>query len=338
MPIKKVVKKAIKKYSDLTPEGFLKPQVKLPKSFKKPKTRVGAAEDFIDKKIAKGKKEAKQKAFQLRRKASRIMGQAMKPEIRKDKKKQADSLKAQADKLLREAGFKEVKKAAGGVIKKITKKVTEGVKKRGRKSKRGRPKKKVEEVKKVTTKKKQDPFKVKKQKGESDKAFSKRKREITKLRKAQEKELSKERGTKKPTEKDRTEASRVIPPERKQMSRRGFQRRVKQGLIGVTKEGKTKNIGKYAEPPSDIMEKFGYTKGSSRGSGQEFTEQELKRKGFTIKKAGGPLKSIPAKNKGLSKLPTPVRNKMGFKKRGGKVQKRAGGGVALRGFGVTRKK
>ena len=334
MPIRKIVKKAIKKYSDLTPEGFLKPQVKLPKSFKKPKTRVGAAEDFISKRIGKGKKEAKQKAFQLRRKASRIMGQAMKPEMRKDKKNQADALKAQADKLLREAGFKEVKKGVGGIIKKGLKEV---VKKRGRKSKRGRPKKKVEEVKKVTTKKKQDPFKVIKQKGESDKAFSKRKREINKLRKAQEKELSKERATKKPTEKDKTEASRVIPPERKQMSRRGFQRRVKQGLIGVTKEGKTKNIGKYAEPPSEIMEKFGYTKGSSRGSGQEFTEQELKRKGFTIKKAGGPLKSIPAGNKGLPKLPTPVRNKMGFKKKGGKVQKRAGGGVALRGFGATRK-
>jgi len=217
------------------------------------------------------------------------------------------------------------------------KSLIKGVKKRGRKSKRGRPKKKVEEVKKVTTKKKQDPFKVIKQKGESDKAFSKRKREITKLRKQQEKELAKEKGTKKPTEKDKPEASRVIPPERKQMSRRGFQRRVKQGLIGVTKEGKTKNIGKYTEPPSEIMEKFGYTKGSSRGSGQEFTEQELKRKGFTIKKAGGPLKSIPAGNKGLPKLPTPVRNKMGFKKKGGKVQKRAGGGVALRGFGATRK-
>lgn len=276
----------------------------------------------------------KKRANELKRKASRIMGQAMKPEMKNEKRKEAESLRAQAAKLAKEAGFEEIKKAAGGVIKKGIKAVV----KRGRKSKRGRPKTKKEVVKKVTTKKKQDPFKVKKQKGESDKAFSKRKREITKLRKAQEKELSKERGTKKPTEKDRTEASRVIPPERKDMSRRGFQRRVKQGLIGVTKEGKTKNIGKYAEPPSEIMEKFGYTKGSSRGSGQEFTEQELRRKGFTIKKAGGPLKSIPVGNKGLSKLPTPVRNKMGFKKMGGKVQKRAGGGVALRGFGVTRKK
>ena len=59
---------------------------------------------------------------------------------------------------------------------------------------------------------------------------------------------------------------------------------------------------------------------------------------ITMKKqAGGPLKPIPAGNKGLPKLPKPVRNKMGFMKRGGKIQKRAGGGVALRGFGATRK-
>ena len=55
------------------------------------------------------------------------------------------------------------------------------------------------------------------------------------------------------------------------------------------------------------------------------------------KKVGGPLRPIPAGNKGLPKLPKPVRNKMGFMKKGGKIQKRAGGGVALRGFGATRK-
>ena len=33
------------------------------------------------------------------------------------------------------------------------------------------------------------------------------------------------------------------------------------------------------------------------------------------------LKAIPEGNKGLSKLPTEVRNKMGFMKRGGKVKK-----------------
>ena len=55
------------------------------------------------------------------------------------------------------------------------------------------------------------------------------------------------------------------------------------------------------------------------------------------KKVGGPLRPIPAGNKGLPNLPKPVRNRMGFMKKGGKIQKRAGGGVALRGFGATRK-
>ena len=36
-------------------------------------------------------------------------------------------------------------------------------------------------------------------------------------------------------------------------------------------------------------------------------------------KKGGSLKSVPAGNKGLKKLPTEVRNKMGFMKKGGKV-------------------
>ena len=70
---------------------------------------------------------------------------------------------------------------------------------------------------------------------------------------------------------------------------------------------------------------------------QDLTKSEMKK--ITIKKqAGGPLRPIPAGNKGLPNLPTPVRNKMGFKKRGGTVVKRAvGGGVALRGLGAVRK-
>jgi hypothetical protein len=40
-----------------------------------------------------------------------------------------------------------------------------------------------------------------------------------------------------------------------------------------------------------------------------------------VKKAmGGSLKPVPADNKGLKKLPTQVRNKMGFMKKGGKVK------------------
>lgn len=69
---------------------------------------------------------------------------------------------------------------------------------------------------------------------------------------------------------------------------------------------------------------------------QDLTKSEMKK--ITMKKqAGGPLRPIPAGNKGLPNLPKPVRNKMGYMKRGGKIQKRAGGGIALRGFGATRK-
>ena len=47
------------------------------------------------------------------------------------------------------------------------------------------------------------------------------------------------------------------------------------------------------------------------------------------------LKDVPAGNKGigLSKLPTGVRNNMGFKKQGGKIMKRKGGGMAYQLYG-----
>ena len=48
----------------------------------------------------------------------------------------------------------------------------------------------------------------------------------------------------------------------------------------------------------------------------------------------GGLKDVPPgnKGKGLSKLPTEVRNKMGFKKKGGTMKMR-GGGMAVQGTG-----
>ncbi len=50
-------------------------------------------------------------------------------------------------------------------------------------------------------------------------------------------------------------------------------------------------------------------------------------------KVGKTLKPVSKKNTGLSKLPTPVRNKMGYMKKGGKVSKPLGCGTAQRGFG-----
>ena len=46
------------------------------------------------------------------------------------------------------------------------------------------------------------------------------------------------------------------------------------------------------------------------------------------------LKKVPAKNKGLKKLPTAVRNKMGFMKKGGMTKKKgmARGGMKKKGY------
>jgi len=52
------------------------------------------------------------------------------------------------------------------------------------------------------------------------------------------------------------------------------------------------------------------------------------------KKDGGSLKDIPSGNVGLGKLPTEVRNKMGFKASGGKVSKMGMGGKC-RGMGAA---
>lgn len=46
---------------------------------------------------------------------------------------------------------------------------------------------------------------------------------------------------------------------------------------------------------------------------------------------GKNLKSVPEGNKGLGKLPTEVRNKMGFMKKGGEVKGYNGGGAVTGG-------
>ena len=61
----------------------------------------------------------------------------------------------------------------------------------------------------------------------------------------------------------------------------------------------------------------------------------MKAKGGPIKKKkkmamGGTLKNVPSGNKGLGKLPTPVRNKMGYKAYGGKAMKTYAKGGGMR--------
>ena len=56
-------------------------------------------------------------------------------------------------------------------------------------------------------------------------------------------------------------------------------------------------------------------------------------KPMRMAKKGGMMKPVDKeKNPGLAKLPKEVRNKMGFMKKGGKVMKMRGGGMASRGI------
>jgi len=76
------------------------------------------------------------------------------------------------------------------------------------------------------------------------------------------------------------------------------------------------------------------TKGATKGIG--FSGKSVAEFKNTFKKnSGGALKSVPAGNTGLGKLPTPVRNKMGFMKKGG-IVKMKGGGAATKGMNFNR--
>ena len=77
-------------------------------------------------------------------------------------------------------------------------------------------------------------------------------------------------------------------------------------------------------------------KGKNRLKFEDFSPRaEKEEQEMLDKKAGGgSLKAVPAGNKGLSKLPTEVRNNMGYMKRGGSVKKMGMGGKC-RGMGAA---
>ena len=89
---------------------------------------------------------------------------------------------------------------------------------------------------------------------------------------------------------------------------------------GLTKGMLGKDVLLGKKSPADVL--------------KENKKKVLKKKKIIKKAEGGSLKQVPEgnKGKGLSKLPTPVRNKMGFMKEGGKIMKMRGGGMAERGI------
>ena len=62
-----------------------------------------------------------------------------------------------------------------------------------------------------------------------------------------------------------------------------------------------------------LVEAFGSKKTINKMKSNIQDQNRVKKMG------GGSLKAVPAGNKGLKKLPTEVRNKMGYMKKGGKV-------------------
>ena len=129
---------------------------------------------------------------------------------------------------------------------------------------------------------------------------------------------------------------------------------MKKKAMGYEKGGKVSSA-QQAAALKKLMDKAGPNifKGGS-GAGNADMEKMIKKiasvsgkkKGGVIKKkAGGAMKPVPAGKKGLAKLPTSVRNKMGYAKKGGAMKKAAGyksggscrgGGSATRGKGYSK--
>jgi hypothetical protein len=93
---------------------------------------------------------------------------------------------------------------------------------------------------------------------------------------------------------------------------------------------------KKRERPENRKRIQAENKGATKGVGFS-GESVAKFKNPFKKNSGGILKSVPSGNKGLGKLPSPVRNKMGYMQKGGVVKMR-GGGAAIRGINFNKGK
>ena len=104
------------------------------------------------------------------------------------------------------------------------------------------------------------------------------------------------------------------------MKKKGKSKMNMGGMMSPTKKKPTGSAtGLTGMKGGGMMKKKGYAKGG------------MKKKGYAM---GGAMKRPTANQKGLKKLPTAVRNKMGYMAKGGMTMKKKGmakGGVARRG-------
>ena len=117
------------------------------------------------------------------------------------------------------------------------------------------------------------------------------------------------------------------------------------GTAGTTLKYKKKKFGVFGDSKKTQKKYYDSTRAASRdmnktGKGKQFRDAtrvdketgQIKLKKRAKKADGGSLKPVKPSQKGLKKLPTKVRNKMGYMKKGGKV----GMGKAMRGGGCVR--
>ena len=121
--------------------------------------------------------------------------------------------------------------------------------------------------------------------------------------------------------------------------------KAKGGTAGTTLKYKKKKFGVFGDSKKTQKEYYDKTRAHSRdmnktGKGKQFRDVtkvdketgQIKIKKRAKKADGGSLKPVKPSQKGLKKLPTKVRNKMGYMKKGGRV----GMGKAMRGGGCVR--
>ena len=121
--------------------------------------------------------------------------------------------------------------------------------------------------------------------------------------------------------------------------------KAKGGSAGTTLKIKKKKFGVFGDSKKTQKDYYDKTRAHSRdmqktGRGKQFREAtkvdketgQIKLKKRAKKADGGSLKKVQPHQKGLKKLPTKVRNKMGYMKKGGRV----GMGKAMRGGGCVR--
>ena len=97
---------------------------------------------------------------------------------------------------------------------------------------------------------------------------------------------------------------------------------VKKAQVGVKAKASKDSVESEMNPGKMIPK-------SAVRKGPYITKSAPKKK----MKEGGSLKPVAADQKGLAKLPTPVRNKMGYQKTGGKTKKAMGGMKMMKGGG-----